>query len=102
MYVVLNVLDVTPDKKDAVAEKFILSSEKMKQIPGCVEFQFLSSPTEGKQVVYTKWESEQDYQRWKNSEEFQTDHERRHRVGITASKSNIETYNVVYEGRYRH
>lgn len=96
MYVVMNVLDIAADKKDKMAEIFSKSGERMKQVPGCLEFLYLDAPGENKQIVYTKWETKDAFVAWRDSEEFRTAHQQRHERGITASGSKIEVYEVVH------
>ncbi|MDX8363860.1 antibiotic biosynthesis monooxygenase family protein [Cytobacillus sp. Hm23] len=96
MYVVMNVLTVPEDGKSKMVELFSKSAENMKKVPGCVEFQFLSSSEEEKQVVYTKWESKEDFKAWTESEAFRQAHAERRTRGTTATGSKIEIYEVVH------
>ncbi|MBO8173353.1 MAG: antibiotic biosynthesis monooxygenase [Bacillaceae bacterium] len=96
MYVVMNVLEVPQEGKDKMIELFASSAENMKKVPGCLEFQFLNSPEENKQIVYTRWESREAFKAWTESEAFRRAHEERRTSGSTATGSKIEIYEVVH------
>ncbi|SER98373.1 antibiotic biosynthesis monooxygenase family protein [Salisediminibacterium halotolerans] len=78
MYVVMNELHVPPEGRENVAERFSKSAEKMKEVPGCLDFMFLH-PANGEhdQVVLTKWSSKEDYHNWINSQSFKDTHKKR-------------------------
>lgn len=96
MYVVMNVLQVPAEGKDKMIELFGNSAENMKQVPGCLEFMFLNSTDEDKQIVYTKWESKEAFVAWTQSEAFRKAHDERRTRGTTATGSKLETYEVVH------
>ncbi|NMP21218.1 antibiotic biosynthesis monooxygenase family protein [Sulfobacillus harzensis] len=97
MYVVMNVLSIPEDAKGHMAQMFAGSGENMKKIPGCLEFQFLDAVGENKQVVYTKWESEADFEAWRNSDAFAQAHSHDRTSRSPATGSKIEKYTVVYQ-----
>ncbi|QDI92764.1 antibiotic biosynthesis monooxygenase [Salicibibacter halophilus] len=75
MYVVMNELKVDPDQKDGLKERFEKSKDRMKDVPGCLEFLFLESEEETDTlVVYTKWETKGDYENWLESDAFKKAH----------------------------
>lgn len=96
MYVVMNVLQVPEEAKDTMAKMFAQGANNMRQVPGCLEFQFLNATSENKQLVYTKWASQEDFENWRKSDAFAQahSHERTHASPATGSK--IETYEVVH------
>lgn len=96
MYVVMNVLQVPEEGKSKMIELFSNSAENMKQVPGCLEFQFLNSTDENKQIVYTKWESKEAFKAWTESEAFRRAHDERRTRGSTATGSKLETYEVIH------
>lgn len=99
MYVVMNVLQIPAEMKGRMAEMFGKSSERMKQVPGCLEFQFLSSKDENKQVVYTKWDNEESFKAWTESENFKRAHS--HTGQSPASGSQIEIFEVIHSAAYQ-
>lgn len=75
MYVVMNELKVSAENKDDLKSRFEKSKDRMKEVPGCLEFLFLESEKEeDKLVVYTKWESRGDYENWLESDSFKKAH----------------------------
>lgn len=78
MYIVMNELHVPKEGRDNVASRFEKSAEKMKQVPGCLDFLFLDpEEDENYQVVLTKWDSKEDYEAWINSDSFKQAHKKR-------------------------
>ncbi len=98
MYVVMNVLQVPAEMKNRMADMFGNSSERMRQVPGCLEFQFLSSKEDGKQVVYTKWDNEASFKTWTESENFKRAHS--HPGQSPATESQIEIFEVIHSAAY--
>lgn len=78
MYVVMNELHVAAEGRENVASRFAESSEKMKQVPGCLDFMFLNpEEEENYQIVLTKWASKEAYEDWVNSDAFKEAHKKR-------------------------
>lgn len=96
MYVVMNVLEVPAEAKGQMAGMFSRAAENMKQVPGCVEFQYLDSTAGDKQIVYTKWESEEAFTAWRKSDAFMKAHSNERTGSSPATGSHIETYTVVH------
>ncbi|WLR51287.1 antibiotic biosynthesis monooxygenase family protein [Bacillus tianshenii] len=75
MYVVMNELHLPKEAKEPMKKRFGASADNMKEVPGCIEFMFLDNEKEdGKLIVFTKWESKEDYENWVNSEAFRKAH----------------------------
>lgn len=96
MYVVMNVLNIPEEHKGKMAAMFAGASESMKKIPGCLEFQFLDALDENKQVVYTKWNSEADFEAWTKSPAFAKAHSHDRTDSSPAAGSKVEKYVVVH------
>ncbi|MCR6110109.1 antibiotic biosynthesis monooxygenase [Bacillus sp. A301a_S52] len=78
MYVVMNELYVPVEGRENVAKRFAESSEKMKHVPGCLDFMFLTPEDDSHyQIVLTKWDSKVDYENWVNSDAFKQAHKKR-------------------------
>lgn len=74
MYVSMNRLKVPADYQSHLERAFAGGGERMKDVPGFLEFLFLA-PAEGNEyIVFTKWATEQDFQNWTQSEAFQRAH----------------------------
>lgn len=99
MYVVMNVLTVPENFKEEMIQRFANSADNMSSVKGCVEFQFLNHTSDGKQIVYTKWSSKDDYQAWIESDSFKRAHEKR-RANPGPATAKIETYEVIHNRAY--
>ncbi|MFD2371490.1 antibiotic biosynthesis monooxygenase family protein [Brevibacillus sp. GCM10020057] len=74
MYVSMNRLRVPADYQPHLERAFASGGEGMKEVPGFLEFLFLA-PTEGDEyIVFTKWNSEEDFKKWTESEAFKRAH----------------------------
>ncbi|MBM7097507.1 antibiotic biosynthesis monooxygenase [Bacillus sp. H-16] len=99
MYVVMNELHVPKEGRENVAARFSESAEKMKDVPGCLDFMFLHpADDENFQVVLTKWESEEDYKAWVDSRAFKDAHKKR-RENLDKSPT---SGNKIYEYVAKH
>lgn len=99
MYVVMNELHVPAEMKAKMKERFGNSAENMKNIPGCLDFMFLEEPEEnGKQVVFTKWESKKHYEDWLESAAFQKAHQSKDssQKQNPASGNELKAYEVIH------
>ncbi|QRG65298.1 antibiotic biosynthesis monooxygenase family protein [Brevibacillus choshinensis] len=74
MYVSMNRLQVPADYQSQLERAFGGGGERMKEVPGFLEFLFLA-PTEGDEyIVFTKWATEEDFKNWTQSEAFKRAH----------------------------
>ena len=71
-----NVLTVPEGAGSTLEERFAKRAGHVESQPGFEEFQLLR-PVEGndKYLVYTRWRSEEDFQNWMNSQDFQRGHQ---------------------------
>ena len=99
MYVVFNELHVPKETRDNVANRFAASGDKMKKIPGCLDFMFLF-PEEDKnyQIVFTKWETKAAYEDWVNSDDFKEAHKKRRESPDKSAASGNQLY--TYEAKH--
>lgn len=77
MYVVMNKLTVAPEGAAGLEAGFVHSSERMRQIPGCIHFELLrEEETEGNPVymVITDWQDKDAFLAWTQSEAFRRAH----------------------------
>ena len=99
MYVVMNELHVPSERKAVLTERFSRSAENMSHVPGCIEFLFLDNENEdGKQVVFTKWESKKDYENWLESDAFKNAHKQKGNSEKPAAQTNeLQAYTVAHQ-----
>ncbi|WP_416149064.1 antibiotic biosynthesis monooxygenase family protein [Salipaludibacillus sp. HK11] len=78
MYVVMNELHVPVEGRENVSNRFAESNKKMRQVPGCLDFMFLSPEDNTNfQIVLTKWDKKEAYESWVNSDAFKHAHKKR-------------------------
>ncbi|UCZ54153.1 antibiotic biosynthesis monooxygenase [Bacillus shivajii] len=97
MYVVFNELHVPKEGREHVTNRFSESGEKMKKVPGCLDFMFLNPEDDDNyQIVVTKWESKEAFEDWTNSQAFKDAHkERRANLDKSPTSGNkIYSYHV--------
>ncbi|TCS83609.1 antibiotic biosynthesis monooxygenase family protein [Tepidibacillus fermentans] len=92
MYVVMNHLFVPEKEVEHLKKVFVHSTESMKQVKGFIDFQLMYSNDQQDLLVYTKWQSQDDYHAWKNSEAFHQAHQGMHDGKID---SKVETFNII-------
>ena len=94
MFVSMNRLTVPAEYQGTLTERFEQAGGRMKDVPGCLEYQFLM-PTEGDEiVVYTKWESEDAYKAWLSGDAFSKAHANAN--PNSPVKSELRTYTVKF------
>jgi heme-degrading monooxygenase HmoA len=71
----INVLTVSADSRDELERRFAGRAGLVESAEGFEGFQLLR-PVEGtdRYLVYTRWRSEEDFQRWSESQAFQRGH----------------------------
>jgi heme-degrading monooxygenase HmoA len=101
-----NVLTVPAEMREALEKRFANRAGMVESSDGIEWFELLR-PVEGtdRYIVYTRWRSEEDFQRWQSSQAFQAGHaqasgERQghghgHGQGPAASGSEIWSFEVV-------
>ncbi|GAB3060462.1 antibiotic biosynthesis monooxygenase family protein [Virgibacillus ainsalahensis] len=74
-YVVMNNIPVTDDGRPAFEDGFKKRRNAVDQMPGFQAFRFLRPAKGNTYVVFTQWRSVEDFENWKNSEQFKKAHE---------------------------
>ncbi|GAA2093126.1 antibiotic biosynthesis monooxygenase family protein [Actinomadura alba] len=71
----INALTVTADSRDELERRFAGRAGLVESADGFEGFELLR-PLEGtdRYLVYTRWRSEEDFQRWTESQDFQRGH----------------------------
>ncbi|TLP71906.1 antibiotic biosynthesis monooxygenase family protein [Nesterenkonia sphaerica] len=71
----INAITVPEDSGDQLGERFAARRESMQGTPGFQGFELLQ-PTDGRTswLVVTRWDSEEDFENWRNSESFGASH----------------------------
>jgi len=94
----INAIEVPPGMGGALEERFAARAGEVEKMEGFEEFQLLR-PVEGESryFVYTRWESEDAFQAWVNSEQFGKGHAQASRPhgGPIATGSSLLGFEVV-------
>ena len=71
----INAITVPEDSSDELGKRFAARQDSMEGTAGFQGFELLQ-PTDDRQVwlVVTRWETEDDYQNWRESQHFQASH----------------------------
>jgi heme-degrading monooxygenase HmoA len=71
----INAIEVDPERGAALEERFANRASEVEQQPGFLGFELLR-PVEGetRYFVYTRWETEEDFQAWVSSQSFTRGH----------------------------
>lgn len=75
----INAIEVPEGMGEELEKRFAARAGEVEHMPGFEEFMLLR-PTEGESryFVVTRWESEEAFQNWRNSREFQHQHANTH------------------------
>jgi heme oxygenase (mycobilin-producing) len=71
----INAIEVAPERGGELEERFARRASEVEKMPGFLGFELLRPVAgETRYFVYTRWESEDDYQSWRNSQAFTRGH----------------------------
>lgn len=92
----VNAIAVPHDRADEMVARFETRAGEVSKMPGFEAFELLR-PTDGREVflVYTRWRSDEDFENWVNSEEFQHGHRAHSSQGAVGTTSEVWAFEVV-------
>ncbi|WP_100011418.1 antibiotic biosynthesis monooxygenase family protein [Lentibacillus sediminis] len=96
-YVVMNNIPVTDEGRKPLEERFRERKGTIEQTPGFQAFRFLRPQKGNTYVVLTQWASANDFENWKNSDQFKKAHKGQQKVKPTAyfpDKPFVTTYHM--------
>ena len=73
MIMVINYVS-PPEEKAGDFEKAFLSGDRMQGVPGLLSFEFWKENGKNRYLVVTRWENEQYFHQWRQSEAFRRAH----------------------------
>lgn len=96
-YVIMNNIPVTEEGMPVFENHFKERQGKVEQMPGFQAFRLLRPTSGNVYVVLTQWASKQDFDRWKNSNEFAQAHQEQivKPPAYFASKPFVTTYTMI-------
>lgn len=90
MYVVINRIQPQPGTEERLEHAFAQASG-MKNVPGCLGFEFWRNREGGEYLVVTRWDSEESFHAWRQSEHF------RHAHRDTSASAGASSQLLIYE-----
>lgn len=93
MKIVMNVVHVDEDKREAFERAFLERESHVHKAPGFAGFELLRRDREGEYVVLSRWQSEDAFRNWVSSDLFELSH--RHANGELAHGSEVRNYEVI-------
>lgn len=97
----INAIEVPEGMGEKLEERFAQRAGEVEQMPGFEGFELLR-PTDGgnRYFVYTRWESEEAFDNWVNSAQFQHGHARSEgEGGPVGTGSELLAFDVVDVGQ---
>ncbi len=96
MYVVMNRLTVAPEQAEQLEQGFSHSAGRMREVPGCRNFNLLKEQGIAGDTVYvavTQWEDEAAFTAWTQSESFRRAHAN---AGQSGAMGEVHQYNAIF------
>ncbi len=93
MYLVMNVVHVSEEKREAFERAFLERESHVHKAEGFLSFELLRRDREGEYVVLSRWQSKEAFGGWVNSDLFKMSH--RHADGELAHGSEVRSYDVI-------
>jgi heme oxygenase (mycobilin-producing) len=92
----INAITVPADRADELERRFAARAGQVSSAPGFEAFELLR-PTDDRDVflVYTRWRSQEDFERWAQSPAFQHGHRAHQTEGPVSTESALWSFDVV-------
>lgn len=94
-FVAINVLSVPEPMREMLEQRFASRAGEVDKMQGFQSFELLR-PVSGQDayLVYTRWDSEEDFRRWTESSAFSRGHAQSSSEGPAASGSEVWTFEI--------
>ncbi len=96
MYVVMNRLTVAPEQAEHLEQGFAHSAGRMRDVPGCLDFNLLKEEGVTGDTVYvalTQWEDEAAFTAWIRSDSFRRAHVN---AGQSGAMGEVHAYTAIF------
>jgi len=94
-FVAINVLSVPPERREMLEQRFATRAGEVDKTPGFQAFELLRPVAgEDRYFVYTRWDSQEAFTAWTESQAFEQGHAQHNRQGPAASGSDLLTFEV--------
>lgn len=95
----MNVITVPRERAADLEARFAARAGEVDKQKGFLGFELLR-PTDGdRYIVYTRWESEEDFAAWATSPAFGSGHRAHQEQGPVSTASELWSYEVVLESK---
>lgn len=94
-FVAINALSVPAERRETLEQRFAQRAGEVDRTPGFQAFELLR-PVEGEDryLVYTRWDSREDFEAWTRSQAFGQGHAQQRADGPAASGAELWTFEV--------
>jgi len=94
-FVAINVLTVPPERRETLEQRFTHRAGEVDKTPGFQAFELLR-PVAGddRYFVYTRWDSQDAFQAWTQSQAFEHGHAQHNAQGPAATGSEVLMFEV--------
>jgi heme oxygenase (mycobilin-producing) len=93
LVVTMNVVQVKEERREAFERAFLERESHVHKAEGFAGFELLRRDGEGEYIVLSRWQSEEAFKAWVNSDLFKLSH--RHADGELAHGSELRLYEVI-------
>ncbi len=94
MYLVMNVVHVNEEKREAFERTFLERESHVHKAEGFAGFELLRRDRDGEYVVLTRWESKEAFDAWASSDLFKQSHRHTERNPI-GMDNEVRHYEVI-------
>lgn len=96
-YVVMNHIPVIEDGQASFEGRFKQSQREVEVASGFIAFRLLKPDKGNTYIAYTQWQKQQDFQNWKNTDQFKQSHQSNQTTppAYFADKPFITTYEMI-------
>jgi heme oxygenase (mycobilin-producing) len=93
LVVTMNVVQVKEERREAFERAFLQRESHVHKAEGFAGFELLRRDRDGEYIVLSRWESDEAFKAWVNSDLFKLSH--RHADGELAHGSELRQYEVI-------
>ncbi len=97
--VVINAVTVPDGQRDEFEARFAGRAGHVASSPGFEAFELMRPAEGGRYLVYTRWESRDDFDAWRKSADFREGHRQHTEQTPISTESEVWTFDVL-EGEY--
>ncbi len=93
--VVINAVTVPPDRRAEFEQRFAARAGQVSQAAGFEAFELLRPRDGDRYLVYTRWQSREDFEQWMSSSRFAAGHRQHSESGPVSRESEVWQLDVL-------